>query len=202
MEGSMFYLVFWLLWVYLTFIVKRQNSWRLKLSVGILMMIILSPYNVKSAGFTLNMSALFLLVCAYITLNSEKTGMIFYFFVCSFIIMIAYVTFHLFELYDPVWLVFNKEWMLGIVIGYFAILLQKNLQGRLLIIIIGTIQGEMLYACILRRFYFPYLIGSFSFLDALSLMLLITISWSFIEYAASFSDSYFSAGHNNKQKSS
>lgn len=202
MAGSMFYWIFWSLWVYLTFILKRQNSSRLKLSAGVLAVIILSPYYIHFAGFALNSSALFLLFLAYVTLYHEKTSRLLYFFICSFIVMIAYVTFHLFEIYDPVWLIFNKEWMLGIVIGFLTILLQKNGHDRLFILIIGFMQGELLYACILRRYHFSYPVGSLGSLDAFSLTLLIIIGWSFFEYAVSFFESNLNAEQKDKQKSS
>ena len=58
---------------------------------------------------------------------------------------------------------------MGIVLWYLAILLQKTLKGRLLIIFAGAMQGEILYAYILNKFQFPYLIGAFASLDVCSL---------------------------------
>lgn len=202
MEGSLFYWILWFVWVYLTFLLNRQNGYRLKLSAAVLTVIILSVYHIHFAGIDINLSGIFVLFLTYVTFYNEKTSSILYFFICSFIVMIAYVSFHLFEIFDPVWLIFTKEWMLGICMGYLAILLQKNVKGRLLIMVSGSMQGEMLYAYILSRYGFPYQIGSLAFLDALSLTSLLIICWSLIENAGSFFEGYFNAGHKDKQKSS
>lgn len=200
MDGSLFYWIFWLIWVYLTFFFKKQNSWRIKLSAIILVVIIFSAQHIHIAGFDLSVSSIFLLFTAYATLHSEKTHILLYFFICSFIVMIAYVSFHLFEIYDPVWLIFNKEWMMGVCIAYLAILLQKELKGRVLIIFSGTIQGEILYAYILSRYDFPYAVGSLACLDTLSLTVLLLIGWSFIEKAGSFFEGYVHTSQKEKQK--
>ena len=141
MEGSMFYWVYWWFWIFCTFILKRQNPYRLKLSVFILTMIILANFHFTLAMFDLYASGFFLLFLSYAVVYKEKTKTIVYYLICSFIVTLAYVTFRLFEIFDPVWIVFNKDWMMGICICYIAILLQKGLRGRLIVIASGTMQG-------------------------------------------------------------
>ncbi|WP_420489110.1 YphA family membrane protein, partial [Neobacillus vireti] len=41
MEGSLFYWVLWLFWVYITFFMDKQNRYRAKLAVVTLLVIIL-----------------------------------------------------------------------------------------------------------------------------------------------------------------
>lgn len=189
-------------WVYLTFILNKQNPLRLKLSVAILILIILSNIHFMVSRFEINASGLFLLVLSYILISQEKQRTIIYFIICSFIVTIAFVTFHLFEIFDPIWIIFKKEWMMGICFGYLSILLQKTLRGRLLIVMCGTIHGEILYAIILNKFHFPYLIASSAYLDVCLLISALLVGWSCLENAGTIFGNYFNFLQKAKQKSS
>ncbi|MFZ7945071.1 MULTISPECIES: YphA family membrane protein [Bacillaceae] len=198
----MFYWICWSIWVYLTFLVNKKNPYRLNLSATILVVIFLSNYQFSIGIFTIQASGLFLLIISYLFFSQEKRGAIIYYFICSFIVSIAYVTFHLFEIFDPIWIIFKKEWMMGIVFGYLAILLQKTLKGRLQIIICGTIQGEFLYAYILNKFPFPYTIGSFGYLDVCSLIAALLAGWSLLENAGTIVQNHYHYFEKGKQKTS
>lgn len=202
MEGLLFYWIFWLLWIFFTFIVNKQHTYRLKLSVAVLAVIIFADFHYPIAGFDLNMGGLLLLFLVYLSLDHEKTSKVIYFFISSFIVTIAYVAFHLFEIFDPVWIIVNKDWMIGICIGYLVILLQKKLKARLLIIISGMMQGEILFAYILSNYGFPYQVGSLECLDALALASLLQIGWSYIEYIALLFEGFINTVQKNKQKTS
>jgi hypothetical protein len=147
-------------------------------------------------------SGVFLLAISYYLIGRQKPGAIIYFFICSFIVTIAYVTFHLFEIFDPIWIVFKKEWMMGIGFTILALLLQKNLLGRLLIIISGTMQGEILYAYILSRYPFPYTISSPAYLDVCFLISALLVGWCSLENAGSFFGNHVNLFGKVKQKSS
>ncbi|MBO0958142.1 hypothetical protein J1P26_00230 [Neobacillus sp. MM2021_6] len=201
MEGTMFYWISWSFWVFLTFVQNKKSPYRLKLSAIILILLYLSNFHFKAGSFEIRASGVFLLMTSYFFLSKEKRGAIIYYFICSLIVSIAYVTFHLFEIFDPIWIIFKKEWMMGIVFGYLAILLQKTLKGRLLIIIIGTMQGEFLYAFILNKFPFPYPIGAFEYLDVCALLVVLLVGWSFLENAGSIFQSHFHFFEKGKQKS-
>jgi hypothetical protein len=202
LEGAIFYWVCWAFWIYFTFILDKQNPYRLKLAVIVLIVLILSNVKFAVGSFEIQASGLFILVISYLFLSQEKRGAIIYFFICSFIVSIAYVTFHLFEIFDPIWIIFKKEWMMGIVLWYLAILLQKTLKGRLLVIFAGTMQGEILYAYILNKFQFPYLIGAFAYLDVCSLTALLLVGWSTLENAGTIMQNHFHFFEKGKQNSS
>jgi hydrogenase maturation factor len=92
--------------------------------------------------------------------------------------------------------------MMGIVLWYLAILLQKTLKGRLLIIFAGAMQGEILYAYILNKFQFPYLIGAFASLDVCSITALLIVGWSALENAGTIMQNHIQFFEKGKQKSS
>ncbi|MEK5065148.1 hypothetical protein NSS72_17130 [Cytobacillus sp. FSL R5-0596] len=114
--------------------------------------------------------------------------------------MMAYVTFHLFELFDPVWVIFPREWMLSFLMVYMAVLLQKNRMLRLPLILLGGIQGEFLYAFILKPFSFPYTIGSLAFLDIMSISFSISALWIAVHWAVQYIEANFKHFEREKQK--
>ncbi len=202
MEGAMFYWICWLLWIYVTFFMDKKNNFRFRLSVIILVVINLADQHFTLGRFEIYSGGICLLILSYILFSQEKGRAIFYYFICSYIITMAYVTFHLFEIFDPIWIIFKKEWMMGICFGYLAVLLQKTLKCRLLIIICGTMQGELLYAYILSKFELPYSIGALAYLDVCSLTVILLVIWSFLENGGSILQQYFHFFEKGKQKSS
>jgi hypothetical protein len=202
MEGSMFYWILWLFWVCITFLINKQNPYRTKLAVVILMVIILSDVHFMIKNFQLYAGGLFMLLLSYIILGKKKLGSLLYAFICSFIITISYVTFNLFVIFDPVWVIFQKEWMMGICLSLLAIILQKSLKDRLLIIVSGTMQGEILYAFYLSKFEFSYPIGAMVYLDVSSLIIILLVGWSALENAGTFFQNHFHFLEKEKQKSS
>ncbi len=202
LNGSMFLWIFWTLWVYTTFILKKNHPYRLKLSAAVLIVIILANFHLAVRGFDIYTGGLFLLIISYASLLKSKRRVVFYYFICSMIVTISYAAFHLFEIYDPAWLIFNKKWMVGILIGYLAVLLQNSLQGRMFIITSGTMQGEILYAFILQKYHFPYPIGSFEYLDIFALTVVLVAGWNSVENASAFFENYLHSSQKNKQKSS
>ncbi|HJV16688.1 MAG TPA: hypothetical protein VJ546_04770 [Bacillales bacterium] len=200
MEGEIFYWISWSIWVYLTFIFRKEDPNRLKLSASILLVIILANFQFLIWGFEINSSGIFLILFCYVAKACVKTKKMSYFYLCSFIISIAYVTFLLFEIFDPVWLILKKEWMMGICLSYLSLLLQKTLKERLLMMISGTIHGEILYAFILSNYGFSNPISSLAYLDAISLTTIMLIGWSCIENASAFFDHHFKITEKEKQK--
>lgn len=202
MEGSMFYWIVWLFWVYITFFMNKQNPYRTKLASVILILIILSNVRFMFMSFEFYASGLFMLLLSYIILSKKKLGSLLYAFICSFIVTIAYVTFNLFVIFDPVWVIFQKEWMMGICFSCLAILLQTTLKDRLLMIVSGTMQGEIFYAFYLSKFEFSNPIGTLAYLDAFSLITIMLVSWSILENAGTFFQNHFHFLEKGKQKSS
>ncbi|WP_042457871.1 YphA family membrane protein [Neobacillus dielmonensis] len=202
MDGYMFYWIFWLFWVYLTFIVNKQNPYRFKLSALILVTIIVSNSYLTIGQNKVFIGGIFLLVFAYWEISKQKLSAIIYLSICSLILSISYITFQLFEIFDPIWILFKREWMLAIIIGYLSMLLQKTLKRRLLMVVCGMMQGEIFYAYIVNRLEFPYEIGSFDYLNVLSLTALLLSGWNLLEHSGSVLQQLFHLQEKAKQKSS
>lgn len=91
---------------------------------------------------------------------------------------------------------------MGICFSILAILLHKTLSGRLLIIVSGTMQGEVLYGYYLTKFNFSYPIGTLAYLDVCALISLLLISWSILENASTIFQNHIHLFEKGKQKSS
>ncbi|MCS0672257.1 hypothetical protein [Cytobacillus firmus] len=200
MEGLIFYWISWMVWIIATFFMDRNNKYRFLLSAWILFFIMLSPWTLKIFNVETGIGGLFLLVSLYIFAGRLKKLSKLYFLFCAFILMMAYVTFHLFELFDPVWVIFSRNWMLSVLLVYLAVLLQKNRMLRLPLILLGSIQGEVLYALILKQFSFPYTIGSLAFLDIMAISVSISAVWIAVQWAVKYIEANFKHFEREKQK--
>jgi hypothetical protein len=181
MEGLFFYWLAWMAWIWATFFMDKKNPVRTKIAVWLLAAIIAAPYKTNIFTFELHLSAAAITMFLFLETKQKRIGAFFYLFLSSFIIMLAYTSFLLFELYDPVWVLFDRKIMIAAVGFYLAILLQKNKYSRALALISGLLQGDILYAAILKTFNFPYPISSLAFLDVLLISLAMLNTWSAIE---------------------
>ncbi|MED3625305.1 YphA family membrane protein [Neobacillus thermocopriae] len=202
MEGTLFYWGFWLFWVIATFFLPNQNPYRMKLAATILISIILSKYYLILGKFEMNISGLFLLITSYFFLSHEKWSTIIYSIICSLIISLAYTGFQLLEIFDPVWMIFKREWMLAVGMVFLTILLQNTLKGRLLVVLSGTIQGEVLYSIILNKNNLPHQVSDLNYLDVCSLISILLVIWSLLENVGVIFQNHWSFLEKSKQKSS
>ncbi|MDP4161857.1 MAG: hypothetical protein Q8898_02030 [Bacillota bacterium] len=202
MEGLTFYWVSWFFWVYLTFFARKDSKYRTKMAAAILFTIILSSYHFTVLGIQIGVGGIFAICFSYSFLSGEKKRVIFYFFICNYIITVVYATFQMFGIFDPVLFIVKKEWMMAISLAYIAIILQNTFKGRLMLLISGTMQGEILYAFIVSKYSFSYMAGSFAYLDVCTLSSVLVIAWSVLENARTFFESHFNFSAKEKQNSS
>ena len=71
MEGALFYLIFWMFWVYITFMLTKQNPYRLKLAAIVLIIIIFSDRYITIGNDKIYLGGLFLLLFTYLFLSFE-----------------------------------------------------------------------------------------------------------------------------------
>ncbi len=191
MEGLLFYWLFWMCWILTTFFYPKSHPDRLKFSAWILVTILLSTLNLNFLGFELSGSGLFILFTTYLYIVQFEKKQILYLLLTSFIIMITYVCFLLYELFDPVWIIMKREWMLSLLMTYIVIFLHSDKKQRVGVLLLGMIHGEVFYAHIIRQFSFHYPTFSFPFLDALALTLVILSVWNGLETLTKYVDKSF-----------
>jgi signal transduction histidine kinase len=199
-EGLYFYGFAWATWIITTFLLKKKSKTRLPIACFILLAIIISPYTIKFQDTSVSYISIFMMLVTFIRIGYFTLRKKLYFFLTSLIISIGYGTFLLFELFDPIWIIFKREWMLALLITYLAVLLQEKLAWRISTVIIGCIYGDIIYAVIIQRFSFPYSIGSMSFLDVCSLASIMLFGWEGIKMTISYLESLYHAEEREKQK--
>ncbi|MBS4191048.1 hypothetical protein KHA94_12735 [Bacillus sp. FJAT-49705] len=200
MEGLTFYWIAWFFWVIATFLLKKKHVNRLRLSLWILLLIIFSPHSILLFEMEISLASIILVIPLFKVIVRMKKIKASYLLLCSFIIMLSYVCFHLFELFDPVWIIFPRIWMLTVLLISLSIVLQTNKIYRIIIILLGSIQGEFLYALILKKYTFPHVIGSYAFLDVIALSTIIIATWNGLEYLSTFYEKNLNRVEKEKQK--
>lgn len=199
MEGFMFFWIFWMYWVLTTFFMKKKKE-RLYLSVCILLIITLSIHSIEVHRFKISLAGLFLLVTTYYLLGRENFSRMLYGVVSSFIIMLAYTTFKLMEIYDPVFVFIDSNFMLSTIVAYLAVLLQSKLHLRILSVLVGTIHGELLFSFILRDITFTSEMATLAFFDVIALGSAFLLGIGGFKKISLFFEGHFKQQEKEKQK--
>ncbi|WP_377866283.1 hypothetical protein [Bacillus sp. R86525] len=178
MDGSTFYFVAWIGWIVVTFFMKKEPI-RWKISACILIFIICSPLNVTIASFTVSVNALLLCVISFVGITLYSIWKKLYALLSALIIAMLYTSFHLLEVYDPIWIVVDRLLLLSGALVYASILLYGDRKLRLSTLYIGMLQGELLVTLIFHKLHFPYEYGSLAFFDvvAVSTLFMAILLW-------------------------
>jgi hypothetical protein len=199
-EGLYFYGFAWALWIIATFLLKKKSKLRLPIAFFTLMAIIISPYTMEIQETSVSYLSIFMLAVIFIKISYFTLKKKLYFFLTSLIISIGYGTFLLFELFDPIWIILKREWMISLLITYLSVLLQEKLTWRISTVIIGCIYGDIIFSIIIQRFSFPYLIGSMSLFDVCSLASIMLFGWEGIKISINYLESLYYAEEREKPK--
>lgn len=198
MDGFSFFWIFWIFWILSTFFMKKNNA-RLKISVWLLIVIILSLWKFPIAGIEVSLASIFMLFTAYSLIIRENKKTAAYSFFISYIVMLSFAGFQLMELYDPVWIIFHRKWMLAAFIIYLIFLLQKSLGLQIAVLLAGTVHGDLLYGIMVRRIT-EYHAVSLMTLDVVAISLAFILLFHGTKEASVIFDQYFKQLEREKQK--
>lgn len=182
MTGFVFFGLAWAGWIYSTFIMEKTNPYRFPIAAYLLVAIILSVFKIRFLGLDISLATLFLLFISFLTFIKLPFWKLLYCTIGIFIVSSATAVFYLISLYDPVWIFIDQQILLSFLGACLAVLLFKEYKARIFSTIIGLIQGDILYAIILKKFSIDFPIGSFAFLDGLALTCVFITIWSGFEY--------------------
>lgn len=200
MEGIIFYWFSWLGWVYITFSLRKNHPNRIKLAFALLMMIICSNRFLSIFGFHVNIAFILLICFVYAGMIKLKKRQLLFLMISAFIVSLIYVSFQLVAMFDPIWILFKKEWMLSFVLSYVTILFYKKPGLRIYTVLSGVIQGEFLYSLILYKKYFEHEIGSLAFLDICAISLMFIVCWRIFEMIMYYLENHFESNRKEKQR--
>jgi hypothetical protein len=202
MDGALFYWISWIIWIAATFLLDHKNKYRYTISKKLLIAIILSPVHFSVFRYEVYAASVFIFISIMMDISKLKSRRIFYFFVSSFIIMLAYVSFLLFELFDPVWVIVDRKFLLAFILIYLTFMLQSDFRMRLYTMLSGIFQGELLYAFVLRQNGFSYPIGSLACLDIAALTAAMMLLWNTMKLTVAYLNTHVNQYEREKHKSS
>ena len=149
----------------------------------------------------MNASAI-VLMCGYIMETSNlKNRQFLNVFAASFIVMLGYMSFLLFELFDPVWVIFDRQWMIPLCVFTLAALIEREPISMYAALTGGMLLGDLIFAFLVDHISTSYPVAAAEFLDVLSGAILLAGIWAGIQYVAAVSGKYFYHGR-GRQKSS
>ncbi|WP_284141279.1 hypothetical protein [Virgibacillus sp. LDC-1] len=170
MDGLLFLWISWMLWVMVTFFIRR-NQGRYKLSIWILTTIICSNIYVMIPSLDISLSFISLIVGGFVLF--VMTNQRVYHFICSFTVMIGYVSFLIWEQQAPVWVLLPRDVLLPFFMLIMCTFIAHGLLSRTAIVLIGMCCGDLLYSLMLLQYSFERAVGTLIFLDSLFVVIFI-----------------------------
>lgn len=189
MEGIYFYWFFWIAWIYTTFLLEKNRK-RVSISLVILLFIIFSDKHMLVNDLLVNITALLCLLTGYLLVSSKKSGRVFYYLSVSIILTSSYVTFRLFQLYDPVWVMFHPTMKLSLILVILTIVLIREQSIRISLLFIAVVQGELVYTMFLNRIVPQSFLGELESLDIIAITAGISFLWFGFEKMVAMLDDY------------
>lgn len=182
MEGIFFYWFSWFMWTFATFIMKK-NKYRTYVAFGLLVCIIFIQKNVYIVGMTFTLSFIAVLLLVYSYIGLQKLTKILYLLIITMMVAMAYVGLELLALYDPVIILFQRNWLIAAFVIMLILVTVRDPIQRGAVLIAGMGQGEMIHALFLREIYVHKLVGSLAYFDIIASAFFLLVAWQFIEKA-------------------
>ncbi len=176
MEGIYFYWFFWIGWIYTTFLLRKSKE-RLFIAIGILVLIIFSNRHITVGEYMINGTMIFSLLIGYYLVSKSKLGTVVFSLCISMISTVSYVTFRLFQLYDPVWVMFHPTLKLSLILVLLVLVLVKDQRIRIAMLFISVAQGELVYTIFLSKIVPEFLVGQLESLDIIAISLGFIFLW-------------------------
>ncbi|WLD91841.1 hypothetical protein [Alkalihalobacillus sp. AL-G] len=179
MDGIYFYWFFWIAWIITTFFMPK-TSHRYWLSFLLLLLIFSSTTTIHLDSYAVNAAFLFAGLISYAYIGKSTVRLIFYSVFSSMIVSVIYVGVHFLILFDPVWLFFDRLYLISFLLCALVLLLSKPLDLRLSILVSGLLNGEIGYALFVNGLAPGYIVGSFDLLDIVALSCMsVTVWWGY-----------------------
>lgn len=202
MEGILFYWVGWFYWIIVTFFVSKNNMNRMKLAIWLLLCIIFSIRRIDLFSSSFSLSSFFIILTVYCLASKYSWKKRLYFLISSFIVMLSYVSMLMFEIFDPVLLIFPREWLFPLFLTYCVFIMYNDTKMRILTLLSGTVHGEILFSFIVKKLTSGYTVGSLSYLDVVAITTAFILLWNGIEKTATYFNHHFSQIEKEKEKTS
>ncbi|MDX5474458.1 MAG: hypothetical protein LPK00_02875 [Bacillaceae bacterium] len=188
MEGYLFYYLAWIAWIIVFFFFSDRKK-RFVLSSVILLLIICSQFYINILEFKWNLAYFVLLVATFFYLAKVVRSKYVYMYFASTSISLVYVTFIIFEIFDPVFIFIGREWMLTFIILYMCFMVFKEKEHRYIGMITGLLQGELLAAFIIYSVFGYNIVAELPFWEIVTLSITGLSLWVFFEKTTAYFNS-------------
>ena len=189
MEGYLFYYLAWIGWIIVFFFFSNKRI-RFFVSSVILLLIICSQFYINILEFRWNLAYFILLIATYFFLSKLVQKNALYLYFTSTTISLVYVTFIIFEIYDPVFIFIGREWMLTFILLYTVFMVFKENKHRYAGLLTGLLQGELLSAFIIYTVFGYNIVAELPFWEIVTLSLTGLSAWVFFEKATAYLQSF------------
>ncbi|WP_078553258.1 hypothetical protein [Bacillus alkalicellulosilyticus] len=200
MVGIYFYWFIWMFWIGTTFFMEKGKT-RTLLSMLLLVVICTATLKVPVLAYDVSVAFLLCLGIGYaIIALGNKAWRQLYLLIVSLIIALVGISFHLFELYDPIIILFHRSWMLGIIYTLLVIALVSNHQQRLSILVVGACQGELMTSLFMDTIYVNRTIGDLAFFEIMMITVMFLVIWQGLENASDKLSKFLSSRVKNQKE--
>lgn len=175
MEGIFFYWIFWCYWIIVTFWMKKETK-RMVYAIFILLVIMASLKQVTFSFGTVGLS--YLLIGIVFLGRLVLHGYQIYSTFAVVIIAFAYAALQLFYVYDPIWFLDKLIFISSMMTGILALLLGKNTQHCITILVLGQSIGELFFWIVAYRIVHVQVeIGYLAYMETLTVSSLCVGVW-------------------------
>ncbi|WP_441339245.1 YphA family membrane protein [Peribacillus deserti] len=197
----MFFL--WISWmgvIYCFFFLDKSSPYRGFILGSLFTAIILSPYEITFGVAPVNCGGLCLTLLAVYTLRGLAFRSLASFAIRALVLSFAYGSINLLFFLDPVWIIWDRTWMLGILAAYLTILLFSNWKKRLSSLILGLFFGDIILNVLYGSLHMPQQFVSEPWLDLTALSGVFIVIWSWMEKASKSLHAIFQSKNIPKEK--
>ncbi|MCF2132297.1 hypothetical protein L1I79_38685 [Strepomyces sp. STD 3.1] len=180
MDVLYFYWFSWIWWVLLTFFMGKTKE-RTYLSALILLLLIFSTTFISFEIWEVNVAYLVLFTSSFIPYKNQTNYMISWIY--TLIIALFYGGFHLFALYDPVWIIGDYLWLLSACMFLITCVVVTPHRARQWHFINGACVGEALLSIMLGKIGIKPEVGNEAFLSLIAAVTLALFLWESMKKA-------------------
>ncbi|WP_026694808.1 YphA family membrane protein [Peribacillus kribbensis] len=200
MDGLLFYWISWIGVVVTLFLLNKSFTDRRFILFGLLGAIIVSPYSLRIGQAEANPCGLWLALISVWMIRTLPSLSLLTFIIRTLVVSFAYGSISLLFFLDPVWIIWNKTWMLGLFLTYIILLLFADWKKRVSSLILGLFFGDIMVNVLFGSLNMPQDWFAKTWLDLTYLSGLLIFAWGSLEKGIRILQTFFQQKNIPKEK--
>ena len=175
MEGLIFYFICSILIIGLV----MTSGHRRKLVLILIGLVIFGRIQLTIDHSTIYLSYVILVLTSFFYVSFQTFYHQLYILICSLILGMTYSSLFIIQIYDPASYLFKPFIMISLILLLILLILCKKIETRVLVLLIGFSQGEILNYLIFTSINLNYSFGTVGWLDSISFIffLMMCLEW-------------------------